>query len=809
MIFEECTKQLLKALDLAKSKAKELGCSYIESEHLLYGLARSEDSVSKAVLNKYNITAAEIDAKLEEPVRKEEKKKRKMDYTPRAKDLLNDAQEEAKRCRADKVGTEHLLMAVIRDSTCKAHQILTDFGHDVRKIFFDILYAMGEDPSRYKEMLKKTEGSATPTIDKFGRDLTVLASEGKLSKVIARDEEIERIIEILSRKTKNNPCLVGEAGVGKTAIVEGLACKIYQEDVPERLVGQRLVSVELSGVVAGTKYRGEFEERIQNIVREVTQAGNIILFIDEIHTIIGAGGAEGALDASNILKPALARGEIQLIGATTLEEYRKYIEKDPALERRFQPVEVNEPSEKDAIAILEGISGEYEKHHKVSITEDAIIAAVKLSKRYINDRFLPDKAIDLMDEASAKANLKSSQMPQALIRLEENVMELSRQLEENLQQGDIEQAKDTKKKLETKSKKLEKEKTKWKQKRIENQVVVDENDIAALVSKWTKVPVEKITQKETERLLQLEDTLHKRVVGQEEAVTAVAKAIRRGRVGIKDPNRPIGSFLFLGPTGVGKTELSKALAEAVFGSEDAIIRVDMSEYMEKHSVSKLIGSPPGYVGYDEGGQLSEKIRRKPYAVVLFDEIEKAHPDVFHMLLQVLDDGYMTDAHGKKIDFKNTILIMTSNIGANKIVDPKQLGFTANQSEEKEYASMKENVLEELKQVFRPEFINRIDEIIVFHSLTEENVEQIVDIMLHKVTERISKQLDVQVKVTDKAKKFLAKKSYDKKYGARPLRRTIQNEVEDQMATLILEGNVKAQDTVCIDADEKKVIMRKI
>lgn len=809
MNFEECTKQLQNSMDIAKSKAKELGCMYIESEHLLYGLAQAENSVSKAVLKKYNITAIDIDMQIEEPIRKEEKKKRKFDYTPRAKDLLSDAREEASRCKAEKIGTEHLLMAIIRDSTCKAHQILAGFGHDVRKIFFDILYAMGEDPSRYKEMLRKTDGSETPTIDKFGRDLTLLASEGKLSKVIARDEEIERIIEILSRKTKNNPCLVGEAGVGKTAIVEGLAYKIFQEDVPERLSGQRLISLELSGVVAGTKYRGEFEERIQNIVKEASNSNNIILFIDEIHTIIGAGGAEGSLDASNILKPALARGEIQLIGATTLEEYRKHIEKDPALERRFQPVEVNEPSEQNAIAILEGICGEYEKHHKVTITEDAIIAAVKLSERYINDRFLPDKAIDLMDEAAAKANLKSSQMPDTILKLEEVIMELSKQLEEALQSGEIEQAKDVKKKLETKSKKLEKEKVKWKQKRSENKIIVGEEDIAALVSKWTKIPVEKITQKETERLLNLEDTLHKRVVGQQEAVTAIAKAIRRGRVGIKDPNRPIGSFLFLGPTGVGKTELSKALAEAVFGSEDAMIRVDMSEYMEKHSVSKLIGSPPGYVGYEEGGQLSEKIRRKPYSVVLFDEIEKAHPDVFHMLLQVLDDGYMTDAHGKKINFKNTILIMTSNIGANKIVDPKQLGFSTNQTDEKEYATMKQNVFEELKQVFRPEFINRIDEIIVFHSLTPENVEHIVEIMLKKVSDRIAQQFDIKIKITEKAKKYLAKKSYDKKYGARPLRRTIQNEIEDEMATLILEGNVKERDTICIDSDENKVIMRKI
>jgi len=671
----------------------------------------------------------------------------------------------------------------------------------------DTLAAMGEDANYYREDFQngRPRGKKpTQTLDQYSRDLTELARNGKLDPVIGRSEEIQRVIQILSRRTKNNPCLIGEPGVGKTAIAEGLAARIVEGDVPETIKGKRLLTLDLSGMVAGSKYRGEFEERIKRVINEVKADGNVLLFLDELHTIIGAGGAEGAIDASNILKPSLARGEIQLIGATTLEEYRKYIEKDAALERRFQPVKVEEPTEEEAVLILRGLRPKYEEHHHVTITDEAVEAAVKLSKRYINDRFLPDKAIDLIDEASSKARLKVYVMPDGIKKAEEEIKALEAEKEEAIKREAYEEAGEIKKKQLRKKERIEKLKEKWETQRTGSEIVVGEEEIADVVAMWTKIPVTKIAQAESERLMQLEETLHHRVVGQEEAVASVAKAIRRGRVGLKDPNRPIGSFLFLGPTGVGKTELSKALADAMFGSENALIRVDMSEFMEKHTVSKLIGSPPGYVGYDEGGQLSEKVRRNPYSVVLFDEVEKAHPDVFNVLLQVLDDGHITDSTGRVVDFKNTVIIMTSNAGAENIVTPKTLGFLSVNDEAHSHEDMKGKVMDEVKRIFKPEFINRIDEIIVFHTLGKEQIGQIVDIMMQTVNKRTLEQMKLSIELDEQAKNYLVEKGYDSKYGARPLRRAIQNEIEDPLAEQILQGKAGQGSRVKVTVKDGKL-----
>ena len=671
------------------------------------------------------------------------------------------------------------------------------------------MVAMGEDGNTYREdfqngKVRNKDKRATQTLDQYSRDLTQLAKEGKLDPVIGREEEIKRVIQILSRRTKNNPCLIGEPGVGKTAIAEGLASKIVEGSVPENIKNKRLLTLDLSGMVAGSKYRGEFEERIKKVINEVKNDGNVLLFLDELHTIIGAGGAEGAIDASNILKPSLARGEIQLIGATTIEEYRKYIEKDAALERRFQSVKVEEPSEDEAIDILKGLRSRYEEHHKVTITNEAVEAAVKLSKRYINDRFLPDKAIDLIDEAASKARLKSYVMPEEITKIEEQLSKLESEKEEAIKSEAFEQAGEIKKKQTRKKARLEKLKQQWEEDKNSSNIIVGEEEVAEVVSTWTKIPVQRIAQAETERLIKLEETLHKRVIGQDEAVTAIAKAIRRGRVGLKDPNRPIGSFLFLGPTGVGKTELSKTLADAMFGTENALIRVDMSEFMEKHTVSKLIGSPPGYVGYDEGGQLSEKVRRNPYSVVLFDEVEKAHPDVFNVLLQVLDDGHITDSTGRVVDFKNTVIIMTSNAGAENIVAPKTLGFATSTDEKQSHENMKSKVMDEVRRIFKPEFINRIDEIIVFHMLNKEQIGKIVDIMINTVNKRTLEQMKISIELDDEAKKYIVDKGYDEKYGARPLRRTIQNELEDNIAEKILEGKIKEGNKVKVTVKDGKL-----
>ncbi|MBO4558700.1 MAG: ATP-dependent Clp protease ATP-binding subunit, partial [Lachnospiraceae bacterium] len=710
-----------------------------------------------------------------------------------------------------KVGTEHIPISMLREGDCIAVRLLNTIGVNIQKLYYDTMAASGVDVNQLKHELKAAGGSvrektATPTLDQYSRDLTAYAREGKLDPVVGRSEEIERVIQILSRRTKNNPCLVGEPGVGKTAIVEGLAQKIVAGDVPGTVRDRRVVTLDLSGMVAGSKYRGEFEERIKKVVAEVVSAGNVMLFVDELHTIIGAGGAEGAIDASNILKPSLARGELQLIGATTLDEYRKYIEKDPALERRFQQVAVEEPTPEEAVKILKGLRPKYEEHHKVTITDDAIEAAVKLGGRYINDRFLPDKAIDLMDEAASKVALSVYKASPRKKALEEKLAALDEKKESAIKAEAYEEAGAIKKKQQRIRKDIEKLEAEEAERKDSMQLKVTADEIADIVAGWTKIPVKKLAEGETARLLKLEDTLHKRVVGQEGAVSAVAKAIRRGRVGLKDPNRPTGSFLFLGPTGVGKTELSKALAEAVFGTEDSIIRVDMSEYMEKHSVSKMIGSPPGYVGFEDGGQLSEKIRRHPYSVVLFDEIEKAHPDVFNILLQVLDDGHITDAQGRKISFKNAIIIMTSNAGAQNIVSPKTLGFATANDAKADYNRMKEGVMDEVRRLFKPEFLNRIDEMIVFHSLGREEIRKIVTIMTDKIVKRAAEEMNIKLKIDDTFTEYVAEKGFDEKYGARPLRRAIQTDLEDRLAEEILEGRAKEGDTVTVAYDKDKKLV---
>lgn len=807
-MIDRFTAKAREAITLAVDAAEELGHSYIGTEHLLIGLMQEGSGVAAKVLESNNVKeekVIELVSQLIAPnnmVRMEEQN----GYTPSARRVIENSYREAVRFKAPLIGTEHLLIAMIRENDCVASRLLNTMGVNIQKIYIDVLSAMGEDAPANKEELQSSRSakgkSSTPVLNSYSRDLTELAREGKLDPVIGREPEIQRVVQILSRRTKNNPCLIGEPGVGKTAVVEGLAQMIAGGDVPETIADKRVVTLDLSGMVAGSKYRGEFEERIKKVLSEVTEDGRVLLFIDEIHTIIGAGGAEGAIDASNILKPSLARGEIQLIGATTIEEYRKYIEKDAALERRFQPVTVEEPTEEQTFEILKGLRGRYEDHHKVKITDEALQAAVKLSARYINDRFLPDKAIDLIDEASSKIRLTNFIEPEDIKALEKDIEALEKQKEEAIKAEAYEKAGDIKKKQEKKREKIEKLRAKWQKEKTTRTLTVGENEIADVVSGWTKIPVRKLEEEESERLKKLESILHQRVVGQEEAVTAISKAIRRGRVGLKDPKRPIGSFLFLGPTGVGKTELTKALAEAMFGTENSLIRVDMSEYMEKHSVSKMIGSPPGYVGYEEGGQLSERVRRNPYSVILFDEVEKAHPDVFNILLQVLDDGHITDAQGRKIDFKNTILIMTSNAGAENIISPKRLGFGSASDENEKYKFMKDRVMEEVKRIFKPEFLNRIDDIIVFHPLNKDHMKEIVSIMLGSIMKRTKQQMSIELQVTDQAKEFLIDKGYDEKYGARPLRRTIQNQLEDKLAEEILDGNVKAGDTVLVDKDEE-------
>ena len=732
-------------------------------------------------------------------------------YSPRTLRVLENAAKEAERFKNEKVGTEHLLIALIKEADCAAVRLLNTLGVNLQRLYVETLTAMGEDVSLHKDefqngkLAKKKNLEATPTLNQYSRDLTQLAKEGGLDPVIGREEEMQRVIQILSRRSKNNPCLIGEPGVGKTAVVEGLAQNIVSGMVPDSVLNKRVVTLDLSGMVAGSKYRGEFEERIKKVLAEVKKAGNILLFIDELHTIIGAGGAEGAIDASNILKPSLARGEIQLIGATTIEEYRKYIEKDAALERRFQPVTVEEPDEEQAVAILTGLRPQYEAHHHVKITDEGIRAAVQMSERYINDRNLPDKAIDLMDEAASRVRLGSFKTPKQMKETEQRIRELDIILEEavrGLRLGDAKAAREEKEEL---LKRHAKQIKKYHKDAEKKEPLVNENEIAEVVSSWTKIPVKKLTADESAKLAKLEKTLHKRVIGQEEAVSAVAKAVRRGRVGLKDPNRPIGSFLFLGPTGVGKTEISKALAEAVFGNEQAMIRVDMSEYMEKHSVSKMVGSPPGYVGYDEGGQLSEKVRRNPYSVVLFDEIEKAHPDVFNILLQVLDDGHITDAQGRKVDFKNTIIIMTSNAGAQSIVSPKHLGFGSQDDEKQNYEYMKQGVMEEVRRIFKPEFLNRIDETIVFHALTKEDMKQIVTLLAKTLVERCRTQMEIELHIRDSVKAYIVETAYDPKYGARPLRRMIQSKIEDALAEEILAGRIKRGGRVEVGLKKKEIV----
>ena len=808
------TDKAKKAISYANRLSKSMHCNYVGTEHILAGLLREGSGVAAEVLAANNIELDKLLELINDLVAPGEDIA-VMDRdgeTPRTQVVLERASDIAERFDCDEIGTEHLLLSMIKVGDCAACRLLNTMGANPQKLFVDILAAMGEDPARYRDEIQRGRNenvsSLTPTLDQYSRDLTAMAQAGLLDPVIGREKETQRVIQILCRRGKNNPCLIGEPGVGKTAIVEGIAQSLVNGTVPDIVAGKRLVSLDMSGLVAKSKYRGEFEERIKKVIGEVADAGNVLLFIDELHTIIGAGGAEGALDASNILKPALARGEVQVIGATTIEEYRKYIEKDAALERRFQPVQVGETTEEESIEILKGLRGLYEKHHNVEITDEGVEAAVRLSARYVNDRFLPDKAIDLMDEAAAKCRLGVMRDPQDAITKKQEIHQTELDLEDALREGDLDRAralKAVKEDLEAEWEKLNKKNHRADKRK---KPVVGENEIADVVAGWTKIPVSKLTESEAVRLQKLEETLHKRVIGQEEAVSAVAKAVRRGRVGLKDPKRPIGSFLFLGPTGVGKTEVSKALAEAVFGNEEAMIRVDMSEYMEKHSVSKMIGSPPGYVGHEDGGQLSEKVRRNPFSVVLFDEIEKAHPDVFNILLQVLDDGHITDSQGRKVDFKNTIIIMTSNAGAQSIIEPKKLGFGVHEDEKQDHERMKNNVMEEVKRLFKPEFLNRIDETIVFRALNKDDMKHIVTLMTAELQKRCRDQLQIELVIRDAAKSYIVEKAYDRKYGARPLRRKIQDEIEDRLAEEIIAGEVKAGDRVVVTTKNKALVVER-
>lgn len=789
------TKQAREALDAAEVYAKELKHPYIGTEHLLMGLRTSISGVAAQVFEMNGLREEDVRKVVGELVSRvgDEPFSGRPKESPRLKFILEEGRKMAERFRMSEVGTEHLLLAIVRDTDCVAARILITLNINLQKIMQDCLTTIGENP---KALSDRGDGTGKGfVLEQFCTDLNALAEDGKLDPVVGREEEMQRLMQILSRRTKNNPCMVGEPGVGKTAIIEGIAQRIAKEAVPEKMRDKRIFSLDLAALIAGSKYRGEFEERMKRLVGEVRAAGNIILFLDEIHTVVGAGGAEGAMDASNILKPSLARGEIQLIGATTITEYRKYIEKDAALERRFQPVMVEEPSKEETIRILEGIRGKYEVHHRIEISQEAIRAAVMLSDRYISDRFLPDKAIDVLDEACSKAALRGYKMPEQIEDLEQIIGELNQELEDAIKERNMEKAALLAADKNQINEKLKRAKARRERQQQKLRIALTEGDIADVVSEWTRIPVQRLAQSETERLKKLEATLHKRVIGQEDAVSAVARAVKRGRVGLKDPSRPVGSFLFLGPTGVGKTELSKALAEALFGNDESMIRIDMSEYMEKHSVSKLIGSPPGYVGHEDGGQLSEKVRRHPYSVVLFDEIEKAHPDVFNILLQVLDDGHITDSQGRKVDFRNTVIIMTSNAGAQSIVDAKRLGFNTVQDEKEDYKKMQSNVMDEVKRIFRPEFLNRIDEIIVFHALTESELEKIVGLLCQDLIQRAKEQLDITLKIKSAAKKLIAEAGTDRKYGARPLKRALQTKLEDPLTEAILNGEIKRSDLV--------------
>ena len=800
------TKQAENAIRYAAKKAREMQHPYIGTEHLLLGLRQEYSGVAGQILAKNGVEEEKIYQLMDELIvpRSDVPAKSRPAESPRYQEILENSGREAQRLHTTDVGTEHLLLSMIRDVDCVATRILITLNINLQKIFQDIMAAVGVDPKEYQDELQEDGKNSHSMMDQFCTDMTERAEQGKLDPVVGRDEEMYRLMQVLSRRTKNNPCLVGEPGVGKTAIIEGLAQRIASGVVPEKMKDKRIYTLDLPGLIAGSKYRGEFEERMKGLISEVESSGNVILFLDEIHTMIGAGGAEGAIDASSILKPSLARGELQLIGATTIAEYRKYIEKDAALERRFQPVSVEEPTKEQCLEILKGLKEKYESHHKVQIEERAMEAAVQMSERYITDRNLPDKAIDVLDEACSKVSLKGYKVPDNLTAMEDSLKELSLQKEESIRRGDFAEASLVQKEQEEVEKKLEELKKRFQKKTSSRHPSVTEEDIAEVVSSWTKVPVQKLAESDADRLKKLESVLHKRVIGQDEAVSAVARAVKRGRVGLKDPRRPIGSFLFLGPTGVGKTELSKALAEALFGNEASMIRVDMSEYMEKHSVAKMIGSPPGYVGHEEGGQLSDQVRTHPYSVVLFDEIEKAHPDVFNILLQVLDDGHITDSQGRKVDFSNTVIIMTSNAGAKAIVEPKKLGFATKEDPAGDYKRMKQNVMDEVKMIFRPEFLNRIDETIVFHALDKTHMKKIVTLLCRDFTKRLADQLDIHLMLRDSAKNLIVEKGTDAKYGARPLRRALQTELEDKLADAILNGEVKAGDHVEAGVSKKEI-----
>jgi len=809
-MYGRFTEKAEKAITHSQESAMQLGHNYVGTEHLLLGLVREGTGIASRVLQGQGVTEEKVMKEIEELIgRGEQSGEQPLGFTPRTKRVLELSFREARRMGQNYIGTEHLLLGIMKEGESVAVRILIDLGIEPQKLMNEIGKMLTEEaPSASGEPKNHSANANTPILNQFGRDLTEMAREGKFDPVIGRDNEIERVIQILSRRTKNNPCLIGEPGVGKTAIAEGLAQKIVEGNIPEILKEKRVVTLDLSSMVAGAKYRGEFEERLKKALEEIRKAGNVILFIDEMHTIIGAGAAEGAIDASNILKPSLARGEIQVIGATTIDEYRKHVEKDAALERRFQPITVGEPSVEEAILILKGVRDKYEAHHRVKITDEALEAAVMFSDRYITERFLPDKAIDLIDEAGSKVRLKSYTAPPDLKILEEQVERLRKEKEDAIRSQEFEKAAKIRDQEQNLKGELEKAKNEWYQKSQVKTNTVTEDQIAEVVSSWTGIPVKKLAEEESERLMKMEEILHKRVIGQEQGVKAVSKAIRRGRVGLKDPKRPVGSFIFLGPSGVGKTELSKALAEAIFGDENSMIRVDMSEFMEKHSVSRLVGSPPGYVGYDEGGQLTEKVRRKPYSVVLFDEIEKAHPDVFNILLQILEDGRLTDSQGRVVDFRNTVIIMTSNVGARLITEPKKLGFvTASDEKAKNYEDMKNNVMGELKKTFRPEFLNRIDEIIVFHPLSEEHIKQIVRLMINGLAKRLEAN-SIKFEVSEKVLEFLAGKGYDMVYGARPLRRSIQSLVEDKLAEEMLEGKIKHGDSIMVDIEDESIVFKK-
>lgn len=803
---DQYTKQALHAIQYAKTVAKKLKHPYVGTEHLLLGLRNEYTGVAGQILSQNGVEEEKILRLIGELISPEADvlNGQNPKESPRFVYILENSAREAQRLHTKDIGTEHLLLSMIRDVECVATRVLITLNINLQKIFQDIMTAVGVDAREYQEELQEEAKGKGSMLEQYGTDLTQRAEEGRLDPVVGREAEIYRLMQVLGRRTKNNPCLVGEPGVGKTAIIEGLAQRIASGVVPETMKGKKIYTLDLPGMIAGSKYRGEFEERMKGLIAEVEASGHIILFLDEIHTIIGAGGAEGAIDASSILKPSLARGELQLIGATTIAEYRKYIEKDAALERRFQPVSVEEPTKEQCVEILEGLKEKYEKHHHVVITEDALRAAVSMSKRYITDRNLPDKAIDVLDEACSSISLKGYKVPERLKETEEAVRDLIRQKEEKIKAGQFEEAAQIQEEQKEAEKKLEGMKKRFAKRSSSLHPPVTEQDIAEVVSVWTKIPVQKLAESDAQRLQKLEQELHKRVIGQEEAVSAVARAVKRGRVGLKDPKRPIGSFLFLGPTGVGKTELSKALAEALFGNEESMIRVDMSEYMEKHSVAKMIGSPPGYVGHEEGGQLSDQVRTHPYSVILFDEIEKAHPDVFNILLQVLDDGHITDSQGRKVDFSNTVIIMTSNAGAKAIVEPKKLGFAVKEDPADDYKKMKQNVMDEVKQIFRPEFLNRIDEIIVFHALEKIHMKKIVSLMCKEFTKRLQEQMQIQLKLRESAKKYIVEKGTDAKYGARPLRRAIQTELEDKIAEAVLNGEIHEGDTVEAGAAKKGI-----